>query len=58
MGLTVHKCLISCATNSGEGERGGWSWEGGKHVQSWSLLEFAVGPSLPLASGSEDIFSK
>lgn len=20
MGLTVHKCLISCATNSGEGE--------------------------------------
>lgn len=41
----------------GGGGRSGLSWEGGKHLQSTSLLEFAVGPSLPLALLVQRIFS-
>lgn len=37
--------------------RSGLSREGGKHLQSTSMLEFAVGPSLPLALLVQRIFS-
>lgn len=37
--------------------RGGLSREGGKHLQSTSILKFAVGPSLPLALLVQRVFS-
>lgn len=57
MGLTMHKCLIAYATTSGGRGRGGLSREGGKHLQGRSILELAVGPSLPLALLVQRTFS-
>jgi hypothetical protein len=56
VGLSMHKCLITYATS--KRRRGvGLSREGGKHLQSTSILEFAVGPSLGLDLLVQRVFS-